>query len=486
MSKSNDKFVYRKIVSGNRKMVFIYGIILFITCTAFFLLILYTFNKDVEKENLELVNSVNLQTKKSLNNYLERLENTSKIFFSKKDYISYDAADTKLDFYNSVYKERDINDYLISLSLMDNYADFGVVYSNNHTVGNITDGIVDIYEGNVYQALSEFLKDNDSKWVTGYNNNYSRFIYLRRVNKNAVFVAAFFTTDLENVLLTKEQSNKLNVFITDKDNNIIYSDNGDKLGKKPAETLNKILMVNSNCSIISSGYAMGISDCGSDWKMVTFASLEPYKDKAVHEALIGAGLLAASFMMFMLIGFIVISEKDPEVSASLHKVTGKLDELTGLADPENFENQVADLIEESMAGSVISLILINISNLGLIKENYGRTVSDEALLKVRDVICDFYKDYDHNAVIGTTIGADFGIFVDFTKFDLFKAHDNMKNNIDELKKRLEDLSLDNDRGFIKTDICYTVYPDDGEDSETLLNKALKLLSEMDESSKAGD
>lgn len=433
----------------------------------------YHFSEDSKESNSQLVSSMNLQMRKSFNSYLSKLENTSKIFFSKKDYISYDITRQKNDYSNNIRKEKEIEDYLVSLSLMDNYADFGLVYRNNHTIGKITDGMMDIYEGNMFYALSEYLGSDMTKWVTGYNNDYTRFMYLRKANDNAIFVASFYSTDLENVFPTEKQSGKVKFLLSDNQNRIIYSENEKELGKKLSD--NKIEMIDGNkdCIVITNDYITSISSCGSDWKLSTILNLERQHDNLRRNAIISISITLFNLIIFHLVGFIITTGKNPELAIkSTPRHSDDKDVLTGLLNAEATENEIADKIETCITGSTIMFALISISNYSLIVDNYGEQTANEAIIKVKNVLTDMYGE---NNIIGRMDKNQFAVFADFTEYDLFKAHNNIKENLNILEKNMAKCELDNNRGVIKTAVGAVIYPDNSDDYDELYAQALEAL-----------
>ena len=475
MAKSFEKFVYDKVKKVRNRLIWGYSVVFFVTCVVTFAVLEYQLMQDTIDNNSQLVESMNLQMKKSINSYLNKLENTSKIVFSKNDYISYDITRQKNDYENNIRMEKEIEEYLISVSLMDNYADFGIVYRNNHSLGKITDGLMDIYEGNIFYALSEYLGSDQTKWVTGYNNDYSRFIYLTKANDNAIFLASFYSTDLENVLIPEKQADNVRVLISDAGNNVIYSGNDSELGEKLPDELLDDISENNDCVVVSKNYITGISSCGSDWKINTVLSLEKQYENVKKTTATALVLTIFGTILFHLIGFLISSEKNPEISyKSSQNLSGETDELTGLLNPEATENKIADKIETCITGSTIMLALVSISNYNLILENYDEKIAEEAVLKVKNVLMDIYGEND---IIGRIGKNEFAIFADFTEFDLFKAHGRLKENLNILEKNLAECELDNNRGMIKTAVGAVIYPDTSSDYDELYEQVIEALAQ---------
>ena len=81
-----------------------------------------------------------------------------------------------------VKNEELIKNRIVDIGLMNNYSDFGIIYSDNHKVGWISNGTQNLYsDGDIYNPLSELIGDNPDQeaWGFGINGDIERIYYLR-------------------------------------------------------------------------------------------------------------------------------------------------------------------------------------------------------------------------------------------------------------------------------------------------------------------
>lgn len=176
--------------------VIIIGITVFISTSTIFK------TDDVLKSKVsELTSALNVQMQMNINSYLSKVETTAALLFAEKEVYLYDATNESNDEYESLNTENFISDKLYSLCIMENFVDFGIVYRNNHTVGKLSNNTKELFGDRLYEDLAASINRERTHdgWFAGYNGNYNRIYYVKRVNDNAVLVTSFYTTELESV-----------------------------------------------------------------------------------------------------------------------------------------------------------------------------------------------------------------------------------------------------------------------------------------------
>ena len=182
----------------------------------------------------DLIAANSRQLELNINSYLERMETTSTLLFSNEAYYQYDATDESMDEYDKVKAEEAIRDRLVDIGLMENYSDFGIIYSDDHRVGWISHGTEDLFpEGGMYEAFSSYItneKKNDG-WCFGINGSSDRMYYIKRLNPNAIIVSAIYTKELSSVFIYPEQLEGMTIRLVDDDNTIMFSSTHDEIGE---------------------------------------------------------------------------------------------------------------------------------------------------------------------------------------------------------------------------------------------------------------
>lgn len=80
----------------------------------------------------------NRQQMLNINSYIDKVEETTALFFSEDSYCEYDATDEEMDEFDKIQQETAITNRIQDLGVMNNFCDFGIVYSNDHGLGWIS------------------------------------------------------------------------------------------------------------------------------------------------------------------------------------------------------------------------------------------------------------------------------------------------------------------------------------------------------------
>ena len=172
-----------------------------------------------------MTSTLNVQLKLNLESYLNRMETMGTLAYSVDNAYTYDAADPSNDEYEAINTEKQIAADLSKLCLMENFVDYGIVYSNNSTVGKISNGTIKLFGDRLYSDLSA-MADHDRThdgWNTGYNGDYERIYYVKQMQNNAVLVISFYTEELDSVFENPENLSDMEIRLTDSSYKMIYS-----------------------------------------------------------------------------------------------------------------------------------------------------------------------------------------------------------------------------------------------------------------------
>ena len=175
--------------------------------------------------------SLNVQLDLNLNSFLSRMERVGTLAFSVDDAYTYDATKPG-DEYEDINTEKAISDQLYKLCMLENFVDYGIVYANGHTVGKVSNGTTALFGETLYDTLAASIsreRTNDG-WSTGYEDNYERIYYVKRIHENALLVLSFYTAELESVFDNPETMSDMTIRLIDNDKNIIYSSQKDERG----------------------------------------------------------------------------------------------------------------------------------------------------------------------------------------------------------------------------------------------------------------
>lgn len=452
-------------------ITFIYILILVSACCAIAVVSsIRLFSSRINSE-AEVVASLNKQLGLSLEKYFNNIEDASKVVLAERSIAAYNAADAKIDKYAASQTEDEIEDYLLTMSMLDNYCDFCIIYVNDHIVGKISVGTEDLMSDNIYSDFLDILGDDKTKWISGINGSYKKIFYLKQVNENAVFVSSFYTSELEDVFPVNADDENTKFYLSDKEGNIILSSDGTS-GKKLDGKLTEN-GTSGRYTVKDSDYIQSFSETRWGMNIITLRDMRHASLEHVNTLMVCGGILVCS-VIILIIAYLLILPSDNGTDKSSPET---VDKLTGLHSSEAVENLIADKIETCISGSTIMLALVSIENYRLINESYGRAGINEALLTVSHKLTEMFGDDNSKNIVGRTDKNEFVIFADFTEYDLFKAHDRLKESLRALDEKLKQCELSSDRGMIKCAVGAAIYPDSSTDYDELYEYAHEALEE---------
>ena len=257
------------------KLIMIIGHALIVIVAAIFMAS-FTIRKNdmvLKSKVSDLTYALNVQMKLNINTYLSKLESISTLVFGTEEAVSYYSSDENADQYEALNTEKLISDKLYDLCIMENYVDFFIVYSDDHTVGKVSNGTTKLYGDNLYNDMEQTVTKTRSRdgWSTGYNDDFRRIYYVKRVNDNALLVVSFCASELENVFVRPDDMRDTTVRLVNEDHYIMYSSESGETGTKlPAEILDRIGN-STSASFIDDDYLITINTCADSWYVICSA-----------------------------------------------------------------------------------------------------------------------------------------------------------------------------------------------------------------------
>ncbi|MBQ2580794.1 MAG: hypothetical protein II574_04105, partial [Ruminococcus sp.] len=172
-----------KVAAARRRTAIASGLVITATFIITMLFGNYLILQQNTEESRDNVYAMNNQLARGAASKLNKLEDISSRVFLRKSIVGYDASVYNHgDQYETLQKEKDIADFLESLSSADNYNDFFFLYANNHTVGRVSKSTNEFFGGNMYETVRGYLKNKQSAWITGIDGDYERLYLVRTIN----------------------------------------------------------------------------------------------------------------------------------------------------------------------------------------------------------------------------------------------------------------------------------------------------------------
>lgn len=473
----NNLNVIDKMRSLRSRMIVIYtvlAVILYFSTSAF---LIYRYNKSLKSQARDFSKLMSLQLQKSIASYLHEVEHMGMAVFEDKDSISYYPSEGGKNSYDDIQKRQDITDKLISLSLMENYCDFGIIYRGRATAGKISDGTLDAFGSGIFEELYSIVQKDGEAWITDYINKSNRIYYTKIINDNAVLLVSVYATELDTVFQNIGDSSEARIYLTDRNGQILYAceNTEEHIGEKLDNKASEIFSGSTNVSVISNDYIGSVLQTENDWNVYCFISekavLVPVAKIKTWLFSIGLGIL----FVFISIGFLISSKYTAYGEGRLRMLrdTDYMDKLTGLFNGMGVEEEISDRIETCLMGSTYAFILVKIKDFDDIRIRLGSNYTDDSLKKLGDMISASFSSKD---IIGINENSEFVIFADFSDFDLFKAHNTLKERCKVLCSLFKDFYAGDENEhklYMAMGVC--VYPDNGKTFDELYDNAAKAL-----------
>lgn len=461
------------------KLYMILGYALIIIIVAVFISA-FSINKtdEVLKSKVSSMTAMlNVQMKLNINSYLQKMETTGTLVFSAEEVYQYDATDANNDQYEALNTEKIISDQLFTLCMMENFVDFGIVYSNNHTVGKISNGTVELFGDNLYKDLSSMINRNRTHdgWYTGYKDNYKRIYYVKRVNVNAVLVTSFYASELESVFEHPGGMSDITVRLAENNDVIIYSSLKEEIGQPMPDDILKRINNKTSVTLMDDNYLINVNECGDNWYVICSVPTKIILDeKNEIQFYILAISIIASILAIILGTLLSFKITDPvnQIVTTLD-TKAHLDLLTGILNKRSFEEFTENAIRQLPTNRHHALILLDVDNFKGVNDTLGHKYGDKVLAEIGNILKNTFSPDD---LIGRLGGDEFCVFLHVPFSEQGCYLDFIKLKCEELSEAFHNNYTGDDNNYkISASIGVAVFPEYGNSFNKLYEYADKAL-----------
>jgi methyl-accepting chemotaxis protein len=221
----------------------------------------------------ELSKSNSAQTQLTIDNYLNEIQNATSLIFANDNILVFNPLEKGGDQFQKEQVSKGIDEYLLSISLMQNFTDFALVYEDGTTIGKTSETIKNSYDmKSLYKDLKEQVKNNKNKasWFTGKDGNYNKLYYAKQLNDKSMILTSIYTSELNDTLGKINDSNGIVLSLIDKEDTIIYSTDKNKIGSKIADNIKKEIDIDGMSSKIfeASNNLITLNTCSNGWRLI--------------------------------------------------------------------------------------------------------------------------------------------------------------------------------------------------------------------------
>ncbi|MGN1404000.1 MAG: diguanylate cyclase domain-containing protein [Ruminococcus sp.] len=351
-----------------------------------------------------MASSLNVQMKLNMDSYLSRMETIGTLVFASEEAYTYDATAEGLDEYEALNTEKIISDELYSLCIMENFVDYGIVYRNNHTVGKISNGTVDLFGDQLYADLEEKITRQRTKdgWFTGYHDNFKRIYYVKRVHENALLVISFYASELENVFDNPETLKDMDIRLTEQNHKIIYSSREDETGMALPDAIHERVENRNSSTVMDDEYLVTVNSCGDSWYVICSIPTQIIlNEKNEMRLYIYVAAIAAALLAILMGTILSIKLTDP-VSTIVTNLNTKahIDQLTGILNKRSFEEYTENALHQALPVENHALILLDVDNFKGVNDTLGHAYGDQVLAEIGNILRTVFQPEDYLGRIG--------------------------------------------------------------------------------------
>lgn len=420
-----------------------------------------------------MVSSLNVQMQMNLDSYLQRMETIGTLIFATEDVYEYDATDAANDKYDAIKTETLIADELYNICLMENFVDFGIVYSNNHHVGKMSNGTIKLFGDNLYNDLASMINRTKTYdgWATGYGDNYRRIYYVKTVNENAVLVISFYTDELDDVFEHPGGIEDITVRLVDENDVVIYSSDDTEEGIRLSDKIAERISNRSAVTIMDDKYLITLKNCSDNWKVVCSAPteviLKEKNDVTYYVVIIAiiASILAAGFSIIIMSKILSpVNDIVESLSDEAHT-----DLLTGILNKRTFERRVEDALKKDWDSKKKAVILIDLDNFKGVNDTLGHAYGDKVLANVGDILKRVFHVDDYLGRLG---GDEFCVYLNISDIRQGNYMAHIEEKCTELAQEFRNnYTGENNNYKISASIGVAIFPLHGKNFSELYKSA---------------
>lgn len=475
MGKTNSS--EQKIKKVRLQLIFLYTAIVVVAIISLAAFILERSGEVLKQKVGTLVSVIDSQMAVNLKNFQQEIEDTSTLIFSSQENYQYDTANPDMDEYEHLQRQTAIANRLLEISLMENVGDFGIVYRDGISIGRVSNGTKDLYGAALFDELTAMITDpvKQDGWGCGYQDNYERLYYVKKLNDNSILETGIYTTELEGIFEQADVISDMTILLTDENNVILYDsqNNSENIGLPVPADIVQMLGQQTAAVIVNETYILAVEEL-DNWKVICYmpvnSILKENQELKVFTVLIALAVILATFAVSVVLVRNVTNSVSDMVNTLDEAAT--IDQLTGVLRKKSFEQTVDILLAEGICKKG-ALLIFDIDDFKSYNDTFGHQYGDAVLASIGELL----KEHFGKAhVMGRLGGDEFMVFIQVPE----KFQEPPEVYIEDMVKRFcEKLTVFFAQENWKKDVTISagiaLYPVDGTEFQSLYVTADKAL-----------
>ncbi len=385
----------------------------------------------LKNQALSLISATGKQLQVNIDLYLKEIEKTAALMYADEAYYSYDATDETVDAYDAIQQEALIYNRIVDLAVMKNFADFGIVYKNDHVVGLMSKTTENLFsDGGMYTDLSDHISDkrkNDG-WFFGQRGNYERIHYVKRLNGKAILTASVYTRELTNVFEYPEQIENFVIRLVNEDNEIIYSSMEGEGGRVLPEDVARLFVHRVDQAVIDNEHLATCDYLDNGWKVICVVPAETIikETNAIRNfTIILATIIFLVLTAICILGMFKVTRSAGNMVENLVK-KADYDKLSGVLTKATFQEKASGVMNDTRATDVVMFAMLDMDNFKNINDTKGHAYGDAVIARMGKLLQQRLPEEYYKGRLG---GDEFAVFAKFMTGDLEMTRNRVESDM---------------------------------------------------------
>lgn len=352
----------------------------------------------------------------NINSYIDEVEETAALFFSEDSYCEYDATDEGIEEFDKIKQEAAITNRIQDLGVMNNFCDFGIVYANDHGLGWISNTTYAMFpDGGMYAAFAAEIGQvqASSAWVFGFQDNYDRMYYIKRLNDNAVLIAAIYNREFATVFEYPDELKDMTIRLVDEEQKVIYSTIADEIGGNLESSLQKLIGEDGIFSVTMDERLVTANICDNQWYVIASVPLDVILKEIQQQRIYILLFTFGVIILVMVIGVWLMRRitNPMDTAFSNLKKRAEYDNLSGMLNKGSFQ-EMADtaLSDGKQVGSSV-MVIVDMDNFKQVNDKLGHAYGDKVIARLGSLLNQMHGDEVMKGRIG---GDEFAMFMQYS------------------------------------------------------------------------
>ncbi len=279
-------------------------------------------------------------------------------------------------------------DFFANFSAIRAYNDLAIIYQDGTYVGSLNPKTPDTFNvSKLYNILeNELIQNKYSRtWISGNNDSFDKIYYTKKIYTNAIFMCSLDSAKIEE-FVSRPGSMSMETLLINRQNQVIYSSNPEKLGKTiPANAVK--LMEENRREHFYQGKLYTLSTCLDGWKLINSTEIkELLKERkfTITYVIILSLFAVSAILIFCIIFSLQLTIPIENLIQTLH-IQATRDKTTRFLNETTFTETCIEKLEKNPQKKE-ALFFIDIDHFNYLMEFLGREESDKILLETADAL----------------------------------------------------------------------------------------------------